>query len=64
MESLRLESLIIITIVSILFFGVIVIIIIIIDLWTDPEITKKDKGDKDEKKRGKDSTEKRKEGQQ
>ena len=34
------------------------------DLWTDPENTKKEKGDKDEKKRGKDSTEKRKEGQQ
>ena len=34
------------------------------DLLTDPENTKREKGEKDEKKREKDSTEKRKEGRQ
>ena len=34
------------------------------DLWTDPENTKREKGGKDEKKREKDSTEKKKEGRQ
>ena len=34
------------------------------DQLTDPENTKREKGEKDEKKREKDSTEKRKEGRQ